>query len=160
MVWEDFRPKVKEEFIQAGIPWLDNISRAEYHKLLFQSFFVSSPIGTDISSIHAHSRRLVFFFFSGNGIDCFRHYEALLSGAIPIVWKSEAVINPMLGHCGNILLVDRDDYGFIKDLSIALYDKMMSKVASNSTADCRKLALAQYWFDKFEKDRAKYRLLT
>ena len=93
---------------------------------------------------------------TGNGIDCYRHYEALMAGAIPIIWRSSLVIDPMLGHCGNILFVERGNFSFIEDLSPQLYHRIKEESRQKGKFDCRKLVLAQYWFDRFERDRADF----
>lgn len=59
----------------------------------------------------------------------------------------------MLGHCGNILFVERGNFSFIKDLSPKLFHKIRTESKQQGKTDCRKLVLAQYWFDKFERDR-------
>ena len=80
-----------------------------------------------------------------------------MAGAIPIIWKSPKVIEPMLGNCGNILFVERGNFSFVRLLSPELFHKIKSESKRLGKMDCRKLALAQYWFDKFENDRMPYR---
>ena len=66
------------------------------------------------------------------------------------------VIDPMLGHCGNILFVERGNFSFIRDLSINLFNQVKTESEHQRKEDCRKIAMAQYWFDKFENDRSKF----
>ena len=97
---------------------------------------------------------------SGYGIDCYRHHEAILAGAIPIIWKNDKVINPMFGQCRDVLLVDKDDFSFVRDLSPRLYYQIKNHSIRANKKDCRIFNLAQFWFDKFEDERTKFFLYS
>ena len=79
-----------------------------------------------------------------------------MTGAIPIIWRTTSVIDPMLGHCGNILFVERRNFSFITELSPQLYHRIKAESKQKGKFDCRKLALAQYWFDMFERDKVDF----
>ena len=58
----------------------------------------------------------------GNGIDCHRHYEALMAGCIPIVERNER----LLEKYGNCPILFTDDYSEIEPEYLAeMYDKML-----------------------------------
>ena len=123
--------------------------------------FVTSPIGIVVLMICIFAVRFASYFHfpsSGFGIDCHRHHEALLAGAIPIIWKNDLVINPMFGQCRDVLLVDRNNFSFVSEISPRLYYQIKSEAGRAGKVDCRYFNLAQYWIDKIEDSRLKYRI--
>jgi len=76
----------------------------------------------------AYLRMLPHFQFvvspEGNGIDCHRHYEALMAGCIPIVERNER----LLEKYGNCPILFTDDYSEITpDYLKAKYEEMLHK---------------------------------
>lgn len=78
--------------------------------------------------------------------DCYRHWEALLSGSIPIVQKSE--IDPIFADLPVVIV---DDYKDVtKDFLLKKYQESQGK-----KFNYRKLYM-QYWADKLDEVRAAY----
>jgi hypothetical protein len=78
------------------------------------------------------------FVFSpeGNGVDCHRHYEALIAGAIPVVERCE-IINWKYGDCP---ILYTDDYSECTPAYLeAKYTEML-----DATWDFSKLFLSYY----------------
>ena len=78
----------------------------------------------------------------GFGDDCYRHYESILLGSIPIVFNS--TLWPM--YEGNPVYI-LDDWENVTA-------KQFEEWRPPSTS--RKLAMAQYWFDRITCDRDRY----
>ena len=72
----------------------------------------------------------------GNGIDCHRHYEALLAGCIPIVEYNSFIIHKY----GNIPILYTYDYS---DVNIEILNEMYKKML-HSKFDFSKLLLSYY----------------
>jgi len=100
---------------------------SEYFKSLPQYKFVISP--------------------EGNGIDCHRHYEALMAGCIPIVEDSELIRKKY----GNAPILYTRDYSEINETYLkAKYEEMLK-----TEWDFSKLFIG-YW-DEAEQELIKYR---
>ena len=100
---------------------------SEYFKSLPQYKFVISP--------------------EGNGIDCHRHYEALMAGCIPIVEDSELVRKKY----GNAPILYTRDYSEINETYLTQkYEEMLK-----TQWDFSKLFIG-YW-DSTEQELIKYR---
>lgn len=105
-----------------------NASFEEYARDLGDTKFIISPIG--------------------NGIDCYRHYESMLFGAIPIVLRQKL---PGLFHELPLLAVDS-------------YDEVTPEFLLNATANAEKLSSASsldklylpYWKREIENVLAYY----
>lgn len=95
----------------------ENIDAFEYFKRLPDYKFVISP--------------------EGNGIDCHRHYEALLAGCIPVVERNPVLVDK---YGSNIPFLYTDDYTEVTlDYLHSKYDKML-----NTSYDFRPLFLS-FW---------------
>lgn len=81
-----------------------SVNYNKYFKLLPQYKFVISP--------------------EGNGIDCHRHYEALLAGCIPIVEWNENIQNKY-GNCP--ILYTKDYSEITEEYLIKKYEEMLDK---------------------------------
>ena len=94
----------------------EHIDSREYFKMLPQYKFIVSP--------------------EGNGIDCHRHYEALMAGCIPIIEDSELVRQKY----GDTPILYTRDYSEINETYLLeKYEEMLNK-----TWDFSKLFLG-YW---------------
>lgn len=60
----------------------------------------------------------------GNGVDCHRHYEALMAGSIPIVEESEH-IRSVYGNCPILYTTDYSE--ITSDYLLKKYDEMIDK---------------------------------
>ncbi len=84
------------------------------------------------------------FLSSGVGVDCFRTWEAIAMGAIPIVESS--TLNP-LHEQAPAIIVDKWDKSLITEEFLLKHDV---KVQS------RLIVTADYWFDKINKVREPF----
>ena len=88
---------------------------------------------------------LNIYFVKGLGEDCFRTWESVLLGAIPIVRNS--TLWPIFKQAP-VLVMDYDDN--IKDIS---KDTLLQHNVENRS---RKIILAQFWFEVIEYLRKRH----
>jgi hypothetical protein len=82
----------------------------------------------------------------GNGIDCHRHYEALMAGCIPIIERNEHIVSKY----GNCPILYTDDYSEITgDYLSNAYEEMLHK-----TWDFSRLCLNTYDIETQEQIKA------
>ena len=111
-----------ERFSQlSGSVIAENLTQVEYWKDLKRSKFVLSP--------------------PGRGEDCFRTWEAILFGAIPIVRNSTGMW-PLFKKSPVFVINDSDDLNEITEETLLKF-----RVATRS----RKVVMAPYWIDQMEK---------
>jgi hypothetical protein len=103
------------------------MNASEYFKVLPKYKFVISP--------------------EGNGIDCHRHYEALLAGCIPIVEYNRAIIDKY----GDVPILYTYDYSEITPG----YLETKYKEMINNVYDFSKLFL--WYYNKQQQDEIKYK---
>jgi hypothetical protein len=72
----------------------------------------------------------------GNGVDCHRHYEALMAGCIPVVEESEH-IRSVYGNCPILYTTDYSE--ITPEYLLKKYDKMIDK-----TYDFSRLFISSY----------------
>lgn len=120
------RQSIIETLSKRGIPNI-MLEPSDYFKSLPQYKFVISP--------------------EGNGIDCHRHYEALMAGCIPIVEDSELIRKKY----GNAPILYTRDYSEINEKYLSKkYEEMLK-----TEWDFSKLFIG-YW-NKEEQELIKYR---
>lgn len=103
------------------------INETDYYKILPKYKYVISP--------------------EGNGIDCHRHYEALMAGCIPIIEYNNLIIHKY----GNVPILYTHDYS---DANIEILNKIYEKML-HSRFDFSKLLLSYH--DEEERKLIKLR---
>ena len=81
--------------------------------------------------------KVLFIFSTGHGMDCYRHYESILFGAIPIVQNS--TLFPIFN--------DSPVYMLQNWTHVTKEQFMKFKLPTTS----RKVLMMQHWFDKIDR---------
>ena len=113
------RTRWKEIVRNLGLPWIDNrVSFPNYLDDILSSVFVFSP--------------------PGNGLDCHRHWECLLAGAIPIVQSS--LLNELFDGLPVMIVNDPSEITYHK-----LYEFLSNYKTKNYNNEKK---YSTYWVNK------------
>ncbi len=86
-------------------------------------------------------------------MDCHRTYESILFGAVPIVLDYSGALTRDVFKMAPTYVIGKQDWW--KRKKGVTKEELLSFEVDNRWG--RRVVMAQYWFDKFERIREKYR---